>query len=140
MARTTPTAVQALLDPGGEYDGTTDLSTFVAEASLIVDDLVAYASRKRLTLTDAKLAAIEARLGAHGYQQSDKGYASESEGGSSASYLGRTDKGLESTYHGQQAITLDTSGYLRSLIKGGRASATWLGKRPSEQINLADRG
>lgn len=132
--RTTATAVQAFLEPGGEYNGTTDLSTFVNEASLIVDRLAACAAARGLSPSSDLLAVIEARLAAHGYLLSDKAYASESEGGASGTYQGKTGMGFDGTYHGQQALRLDWTGCLTAMDKGQTAGLAWLGKRPSEQI------
>ncbi len=47
--------------------------------------------------------------------------------------------GIEATTYGQTALTIDYSGCLTAINKRQFASATWLGKAPSEQISYEDR-
>lgn len=148
MARTSSSAVQAILRPGsqgGDYDdlNSPSLTPFIEAASSIVDDVVACVARKGLTaFSSAKLELIERWVAAHSYVMSDQTYASRSTAGASASFHGQTGMYLEATKYGQMAMSLDSSGCLAAVTSGSQrktASLRWGGKRPSEQTDYADR-
>ncbi len=140
MPRTDATAVRAVL--GRNYDGSSDLAPFIAAAGAIVDGVAECATAQGLTLGDDRLALLETWLAAHCYAQMDPTYTAKSTGGASGSYTGQTGMYLEGTRYGQMAVTLDTSGCLASGASSGRAvtaGASWLGKRPSEQLTYDER-
>ena len=149
MARTTSAAVIAVLqrdyDAAPEVGSPPSLTPYIDTASAIVDDIVAYGARYGVTLADERLELIERWLSAHHYQQSDKGYASKSASGASASFQGQTGKGLSSTKYGQSAIGLDTTGYLSSLVSAleksvaARADMFWGGTKKSSRTTYTER-
>lgn len=139
MARTTSSAVQAVLI--GQYDSVEnyDLTPFIEVASAVVDDVYECAFDKGVTLSATRLELIERWLAAHFYKLSDKGFASSSQQGASASYDGQTGMGFDATLYGQTASRLDSSGCLENLDKTQEASLDWLGKPPSTQIPYDQR-
>lgn len=139
MARTNPGAVQEILFK--DYDSVNEppLQGYIATASAVVDRVVTCATAKAVTLSAVELELIERWLSAHFYCMSDAPYASHSHLGRSASFQGQTGMYLEATKYGQTAAALDPSGCLVAISKNQRASFSWLGKRPSEQTDYADR-
>lgn len=140
---TTSDAVKGLLlsDYGRTTDGTLpDLSPFIATASAVVARVSACATRKAATLSADELSMMEAWLAAHFYKQSDQAVTSESTEGASASYQGQTGMGLEGTKYGQTALSLDFTGCLAAVAKGGRrVGISWLGKTEAEQLTYRQR-
>jgi hypothetical protein len=125
-------AVQAIL--GRQYDPTIDLTPHVEAAGIVLDRVVACASRKGITLTTEEQAAIKKYLAAHFYGSSDQFYVSRSTGRASGSFMGRSGLGLDGTLFGQNAKLLDPSGCLTTIDEGGgKVGFVWLGKRPSAQ-------
>lgn len=139
MARTTSDAVIKVLV--NDYDGVTDLTTYIDTASLIVDDISICAAAKGQPLSDAKKEMIERWLSAHFYGQSDKPLIAKSTADSSATFAGKTDMYLESTLYGQTAARLDPSGCLAAIAGHPRKTANmfWAGKNPRNQIPAKDR-
>lgn len=96
-----------------EVDDGDDLAPFIADASLIVDDLEAAADP---ALSGAKLARIETWLAAHFYAIKRPRLS-----GSRVDVIDdrydplKVDLGLDLTKYGQQAKLIDTSGYLAAL-------------------------
>lgn len=119
MVRTTTGAVQGIL--GSDYDSrrSPDLSPRIETAATLVDDILAKATELGIPLTDTRLEVIERWLAAHLYCVTDRPYKSRSAGGSSGTFDGNTDKGLDATLYGQTAKVLDTTGVLSSLGGGG---------------------
>jgi hypothetical protein len=110
------------------YRPGSDLSAAVAAAESLVDGCVTAG------LGEAQAKIVEAHLAAHFYAISERQLASKSALGVSASFDGNTDMYLEATLHGQQAMLLDTSGYLRTLNSGGmtveaKPRIRWLGTK-----------
>lgn len=136
---------------GTDYDANPEVAPApslvprIRAANLVVARMIECATRKDFTHTDDELKEIETWLAAHFYCVTDKPYGSSSTQGASASYHGQTAMALDATLYGQTAKLLDASGCLESISPsaGGnsrqRASATWLGKRPSEQVDYQDR-
>lgn len=126
-----------------EYDAevSPSLTPFIETASSMVDDLVECAAEKGITLSDTKLELIERWLSAHFYSQSDKPYTESETLDARAKYNGQTKMYLESTLYGQTAVKLDPTGCLAAIAGGEDKSAKviWMGKRPSQQIDDADR-
>lgn len=139
MARTQSVDVVAILGRDYATAQAPSLDGYIATANAMVNRVAQCAIDNEDPLSDVELELIERWLAAHYYCQSDKPYASKSTGGASASFHGQTAMRLESTLYGQTALGLDFSGCLDGLTKGNVATMTWLGKRPSEQIDYADR-
>ena len=116
------------------------ITKHVAMANRITDRVTAQDTDG--LLDSGTLYDIELNLSAHFAVQHEKNqqYTSRSTEGASGSFQGQFMDGLSSSHYGQNAIMLDETGYLRSLSKGRRkATATWLGKAVSSQINLEER-
>ena len=134
MARTNATRVEAIL--GGNYNGSTDLTTHITTATIVVDRLAALDTGG--ILSAAALAEIEAFLSAHYYAHHDQLYQSKTTGRSGATFQGQTGMGFKSTQYGQSALELDFTGNLASLGKKA-PSMSWLGLPPSSQTDYEDR-
>lgn len=139
MSRTVPSAVQAILGPNYDTRNNPSLTPFIDAASAMVDDVVDCAAEEGTTLTAAKLELIERWLAAHFYHCSDPTYSSRSTEGASGSFMGQGTQGIEGSRYGQMALRLDPSGCLRATEKGSNGQFIWLGKPPSEQIDVDDR-
>lgn len=127
--RTTESDVRSVIDT----DPDITMTAFIRAASLVTDRIAACAIAKEDPLTDAELLEIETWLAAHFYSLRDPLYTSKSTLNASGSFK------VDSSYL-DMAMLLDHSGCLANLIEGSRsAKAFWLGKRPSEQIDFADR-
>lgn len=139
MSRTTESAVIAIL--GMDYDcvNQPSLTGYIDTASALVDDVVECATRKDLTISSTKLELLERWVAAHAYAMSDQPYKARSTLRASGQFQGETGMYLEATKYGQMAATLDTTGCLNALGKRMRVSAFWLGKRPSDQVDIDDR-
>jgi hypothetical protein len=119
MARTTPGAVQGILQSDYDSRRSPDLSPRIETAATLVDDIVAKAVELGIPVTDTRLEVIERWLAAHLYCVTDRPYKSRSAGGASGTFDGNTDKGLDATLYGQTAKVLDTTGFLSSIGGGG---------------------
>lgn len=141
--RTTPTNVKAILLT--QYDSTNapDLNAFIEAASLTTDKVDACDADGDLSTNELEM--IERFLAAHNYLLADQAIASEKDLDASATYQGQTGMFFESTFFGQQAMLLDTTGCLSQINqkakKGGKRTLefSWLGKAPSDQIDYSDR-
>lgn len=143
MARTTSSLVIALLGNSathpkglGNYDGVSDVTQWIDSATAIVDRVATCATGKGITLSTTELELIERWLAAHYYTKYDPLYASKSTGRASASFI--QDPKVPERYKAG-ALDLDPSGCLAGILAGARAGAAWLGKRPSDQTDYADR-
>lgn len=132
-ARTTSIKVQELLGYNYDRKRAPVLTPFIDTATLMVDDLVACAVERGITLTTARLELIERWLACYYYSKQDPLYSSRSTEGASGSFLRTADDFKNS------AIDLDNSGCLQAMFAKAVASLTWLGKVPSEQIDVNDR-
>jgi hypothetical protein len=132
--RTTERAVKAIL--GSHYDGSAGLHPFIDTASSLVDDIAAADP----AIVSSRLELIERWLAAHYYEHSDPIAQSRSTGKASGQFQGQTGMGFDSTKYGQEAKRLDTSGLLVRLDQPLRpkASCTWLGKQPRDQLNAEE--
>lgn len=140
--RTTSIAVQDLL--ARNYDGKTPVTAFMKSANTLVNRLVNAAAAKGVAysamLDSDTLERIECHLGCHFYQRHDPGFQSKTTGKSAATFQGQTGMGLEGTMYGQDAMTLDPTGCLAAINKGGRnIGITWIGKPKSAQIPYDQR-
>lgn len=131
------------MTPGKDYDVARrpSLKPFVATANVIVNRLVtkAEASTPAITISTADQELLERWIAAWAYKNSDLQLAEKSTSSASGKATGKTEKGLESNFYGQTALTLDPTGLLKSLTSGARARMAWLGKPPSTQIDYVDR-
>lgn len=139
MARTTSAAVQAILLQDYDSVDAPSLKGFIDTAAALVGRVVECAARKGVTYSPLELELLERWVAAHLYGMSDQPYSARSTLRASGKFQGETGKYFEATKYGQVATTLDTAGCLDVLGRTRFVSATWLGKRPSEQINVADR-
>lgn len=144
MPRTTSGLVIGIL--GRNYDSDPedglppDLSPFMATATVIVDRVATCATAKGFTLSSTELELIERWLTAHFYCVNDPLYTSRSTQGASGSFqTGQVLEGFGATEYGRQAIAMDYSGCLKNISLKQRASMSWLGKPPSEQIPYRQR-
>jgi len=121
-----------------DYDTTISLDPFITLANNLTNKVAAKDTSAELSALD--LIDIENCLARHFYETRDHGLESESTEGASGKYTGQFGQGLERTRPGQDAMMLDTTGYLRKISKGAvKAGMTWLGKVPSDQTNYTDR-
>jgi hypothetical protein len=145
--RTTSLLVKKKLDAGNDYRISKDLQPYIDAAVVLTDAVASCAADKGYTWPSGEgftLELIERALACWSYKNSDQQYASKSTGGASGSFKGQAGMYLTSNHYGQEALTLDTSGCLITLVPGPdgkrpRASARWLGRRPSEQTAYRDR-
>lgn len=139
MARTTADLVEGVLLKDYDSEQAPSLTPFIDAATLVVTRVAACASKKGITLSSDELVGIETWLAAHLYNSTDPAYSSKSTGGASGSFVWQTAMYLEGTRYGQMATLLDYSGCLNAIAKKQRARAVWLGKPPSEQIDVEER-
>jgi len=135
--RVTPEEVSSIIR---DYDSDISLTPMIIAANALTDWVSSKDSESLLSTT--LLQEIERHLAAHVYDATDHELAEETTGNDEGVYTGQFGMGmLDGTRHGKLAMMLDISGSLATLNKGGRqkASATWLGKRPSNQTDFADR-
>jgi hypothetical protein len=124
--RVTPAEVATIIP----VEASVDVTPYIEAASLIVSDVCSNSD-----YSDAKLKMIELWLSAHFYAVREPTAAAERAGSVGATYDSKVDLAFCLTRYGQQALLLDTEGYLAALqrqaIEGRRtvsASANWLGK------------
>lgn len=127
--------VRAIIDT----TATIDVTPFIEAASILVDQVNTCALARGVTLSGAQLKKIEAYLAAHLYAFRDPQYQSKSTERASATFYGQTGMALDFTPWGQMAKVLDTSGCLAAMASSARASAVWLGKPKSGQIDVEQR-
>ena len=137
---TTAEAVKAIMAPGKDYDGVSNLAPFIRAAGLLVNRLILKAGLVGKAAPADESAEIMAWLAAHAYKQSDQALASKSTDGASGSYQGQTgDMGLKSTKYGQMALMLDSTGLLNGISNNARAGGFWLGTEYRDQRTFEDR-
>jgi hypothetical protein len=134
--RVTPEEVSGVIR---DYDEDISLVPMIIAANALTD--VVSSNDSNGLLSNNLLQEIERHLAAHVYDATDHEIASEHTGKSTTQYTGLYGKGfLNGTRHGKLAMGLDITGYLAKLNEGRKkATATWLGKRPSEQVDYIDR-
>jgi len=117
-ARVSSAEVAAIID----YDSTgiTDITPFIAAATILVDKIAAFDTGIDAT----QLKEIERWLSAHFVAIRDPKLTSQSANGASESYeTNKTAFGLKLTRYGQQAIALDTSGYLTTIAESAKKAS-----------------
>ena len=122
-----------------DYNSDIVLTPMIIGATGITDRIAAEDSDS--ILTAAVLKEIERHLAAHIYDATDHELAKEDTGNDGGVYTGLYGKGaFNGTRHGKIAMALDMTGYLSRLNEGRKkATATWLGKRPSNQTDFVNR-
>lgn len=124
--RTTAALVKTIIEV--DENISSDLVPFITVANELVTECCADAG-----YTDARLELIERWLAAHFYSVRDPRAKTESAGSVGATYFGEVGKNLSLTFHGQQAMLLDTEGGLAalnaSIAAGGKRTVgvTWIG-------------
>lgn len=131
MARTTPDLVRTIADA----DDGVDLMPFIQAANELVTEVCAAPG----VYSSGRLQMIESWLAAHFYHILDPQASQETVEGIQVTLDTRVDLGLAVTKYGQQAMRLDTGGYLAALdnamktvtktLPGGgkKVGVTWLG-------------
>ena len=143
MNRTTPEAVQAILVGNYDSDDRPDLTPFIEQASLLVDEIDTNDTEG--VMTTKALEMVERNLAAHFYHAADPLYTSRSTAGASGSFQGQYGMGFAGNTYGQNALLLDRTGTLArrnsELQEGGRRkpSMTWLGKPEMDSLIYRDR-
>jgi hypothetical protein len=133
--RTTPDKVEAIIR---DVDEDIDLRPFITVANTLVDKVAAADTDGEHGSSD--LAEIERWLAAHFYESKDNELQEEKTEEASGKRVGEYGMGLERTSYGQNALMLDTTGFLRKINKGvRRLKPQWLGKVPSNQTDYVDR-
>jgi hypothetical protein len=132
--RVQPTDVQAII----ETTDSIEIAPFIDVANALVNQVVLKDTTNILSTDLTK--QIEAYLAAHFYALRDPQYQQKKTGDALATFQGKTDMGLDLTWWGQMAKTLDVSGELSKISNGvTKVGFTWLGKPESEQIPLTQR-
>jgi hypothetical protein len=131
MPRTKPEEVIEVL--GSNYDDINEpsLKPYIKGANLIVSRVVTCAEERDITISDDEAREMERWVAAYLYTINDPIYKSKQTANSSAVFNDRS--------YLDGAFALDPSGCLRIQIKGTSALMGWLGKTPSEQIDVDDR-
>lgn len=131
MPRTNAQAVIDIL--GGNYDtiNCPKMDPYIKAANLLVTRVNDCAEERGVTLTSTELTEIERWMAAHFYTINDPIYKSKTTGDSSATYFDRS--------YLDVAKNLDYSGCLNAIMNNQRAYFDWLGKIPSDQIDIDDR-
>lgn len=137
--RTDEDLVKGTLQADYDYDNNPSLVPAMRKGNLLTNRLVLCASRKNINIDSDTLIEIETELSAHFYCTSDRLAAREKTDDANIVYQGVTDKGLNYTPYGQNAMLLDPSGCLNSFNSPRKVSIDWLGKDPSQKIDWIDR-
>ena len=140
--RTTPEAVQALLEVGGDYNTVTqpNLQIFIDWASPLVDQVVIFAGQKFFTLPTASQEIIERWLSAHGYVMMDQNLSQKTTAGASGTFQGQTGLNLDGSKYGQSAMAADWTGSLSAINKRAFASGFSTGRRGFGDFGPGFRG
>ena len=118
VSRTTALAVGKII----EVDPTIELDQFLLDAAVLYNSVVGLAN------TEEVAEMVERWLTAHLYSVRDNRISQESAGPVSQTLVGRVDLRLDGTYHGQQAIMMDTSGKLAGWMLLASGKKSLLGK------------
>lgn len=131
MPRTNAQAVIDIL--GSNYDtiNCPKLDPYIKAANLITSRIEDCAEDRGITFSATELQEIERWLGAYFYTIYDPIYKAKTTANSSATYFDRS--------YVDAAKMLDYSGCLTAILAGARAQLDWLGKVPSDQIDIDDR-
>lgn len=131
MPRTNAQAVIDILGVNYDTINCPKIDPYIKAANLIVTRADDCADSRGWELSDDELTNIEKWLAAHFYTVYDPIYKSKQTANSSATYFDRSYKDV--------ACSLDPSGCVCAQLEGRRAYFEWLGKVPSDQIDIDDR-
>lgn len=129
--RTNADNVKGILLDNYDLEKAASLTPFIATANSLTNRVAVKDTKSILSAEDLEL--IERYLAAHAYQHGDQGFAEREEGKGKAKFLGQTGKGLESTFYGQMAVNLDSTGELAAINaemvsgKSRKAKVLWAG-------------
>lgn len=126
VSRTTVLAVGKII----EVDPTIDLEPFLLDAAVFYNSVVGTAN------TEEVAEMVERWLSAHFYSIRDNRVSQESAGPVSQTLVGRVDLRLDGTYHGQQAIMLDTSERLAGWMLRASGKTSLIGKIGQGSIGI----
>lgn len=131
MPRTNAQAVIDIL--GANYDTVNcpKLDPYIKAANLAVSRVDECAEDRGYTFSSSELTEMERWIAAYFYTIYDPIYKSKTTANSSATYFDRS--------YLDAAKMIDTSGCLNAVIMSNRAQFDWLGKEPSNQIDIDDR-
>ena len=110
---------------------------FIRMANSLTDEVSSNDTDGDLDVTRLRL--IEINLAAHFYEARDQQYAEKKTDDASAVFQGQWGPGLARTSYGQQAMDLDTTGYLRGKTRGATVGVVSAHRAPSEQTDYVDR-
>ena len=136
MARTTQLAVENLLLKDYDSRNRPSLSPFIDSATVVVDRVVTCATSKDITLTTAEKELIERWLAAFLYTRSDPIYQSKNTDGAGGGFV---QDPVDPERYRMGAYAVDYSGCLKGILEKKSASAVWLGKNPTQQVDYIDR-
>jgi hypothetical protein len=127
-----------------DYKSGGNLIRSIKAASIMTDNLVAKAAGINQIIADDTLLEIETWLAAHAYCLNDRTYSELQMGTginqSRGVFAGQTGKGLDATFYGQMAKSLDPTGILANMDeKQINAGMTWLGLPPSQETPYWNR-
>jgi len=121
-----------------DADSQHSLVPFIDTANAVTDRVLAQDSESVLSV--AILKQIELYLSAHYYEHLNPLALESKTADATDIFQGQFGMGLKSTKYGQTAVELDETGFLSSLNRGrAKASMSWLGKAPSDQIDYSQR-
>lgn len=134
MPRTTTKLVQEAL--GNDYETGASLNRPISIANKITDRVATCATAKSKTLTTDELQEIETQLAAHYYTRTDRVYRQRMTDRASGTFL-YNQRNPEPYL--ANAIELDYSGCVNSILNRKTADIGWLGKSDDEKIDYEDR-
>jgi hypothetical protein len=131
MSRTNAEAVKDILGTNYDTINCPKLTPYIRAANLVTTRANDCASDKGYILSVTELTEIEKWLAAYFYTIYDPIYKSKQTENSSATYFDRS--------YLDVVKALDPSGCVKAIVEGKRISFDWLGKEPSNQIDIDDR-
>ena len=133
--RVTEEEVREIMQGVGDDD---PLAFAIEAANALTDKIVSEDSDS--LLSDALKTQIELQLAGHFAETRYRQYDSQGTDGATAKYVGQYGQKFSRTSYGQNAMSLDVTGYLDELDKGVQElGVEWLGLAPSDQTDYVDR-
>lgn len=129
--RTTPNDVIDILGTNYDTINCPKLTPYIRAATFVIDDVITCAAGHDVVYSASRLAEMERWIAAYFYTIYDPIYKAKTTANSSATYFDRS--------YLDAAKLLDSTGCLSAALSSNRASFDWLGKIPSEQIDIDDR-
>lgn len=131
MPRTTPKDVEEILGQNYDTINCPSLYPYIKAANVVISRVIDCAEEQDITITDTEAREMERWLAAYYYTVNDPIYKSKQTGNSSATYFDRS--------YLDVATSMDPTSCLKTQISGTNAGFTWLGKVPTDQIDVDDR-